>query len=164
MKPSMAIKPLVFAIAAVMAVAVQAGQNDRRNDHHNGHHNNGHHNPPPTKIPVYATANAWDTQTSTRNRISNQGTINEAEMSDSGTGSSGNVGINVAAGNGNQQDNAAAIANAGSDSSLDNSFVFGMASATADVVQTSRNNRVDNYSTQSSAVMSGSAKIGRAHV
>ncbi|HBK48464.1 MAG TPA: heme utilization protein, partial [Pseudomonas sp.] len=43
MKPSMAIKPLVFAIAAVMAVAVQAGQNDRRNDHHNGHHNNGHH-------------------------------------------------------------------------------------------------------------------------
>ena len=157
MKPSMAIKPLVFAIAAVMAVAVQAGQNDRRNDHHNGHHNNGHHTPPPTKIPVYATANAWDTQTSTDNRISNQGTINEAEMNQSGEGSSGNVGINVAAGNGNQQDNAAAIANAGSESSLDNSFVFGMASATADVVQTSDNNRVDNYSTQSSAVMSGSA-------
>ncbi|MFJ4255854.1 heme utilization protein [Pseudomonas monteilii] len=157
MKPSMAIKPLVFAIAAVMAVAVQAGQNDRRNDHHNGHHNNGHHTPPPTKIPVYATANAWDTQTSTDNRISNEGTINEAEMNQSGEGSSGNVGINVAAGNGNQQDNAAAIANAGSESSLDNSFVFGMASATADVVQTSDNNRVDNYSTQSSAVMSGSA-------
>lgn len=157
MKPSMAIKPLVFAIAAVMAVAVQAGQNDRRNDHHNGHHNNGQHTPPPTKIPVYATANAWDTQTSTDNRISNQGTINEAEMNQSGEGSSGNVGINVAAGNGNQQDNAAAIANAGSESSLDNSFVFGMASATADVVQSSDNNRVDNYSTQSSAVMSGSA-------
>jgi hypothetical protein len=72
MKPSMAIKPLVFAIAAVMAVAVQAGQNDRRNDHHNGHHNNGQHTPPPTKIPVYATANAWDTQTSTDNRITNK--------------------------------------------------------------------------------------------
>ena len=156
MKPSMAIKPLVFAIAAVMAVAVQAGQNDRRGDYHNGN-NNGQHTPPATKIPVYATANAWDTQTSTNNRITNQGTINEAEMSDSGTGSSGNVGINVAAGNGNQQDNAAAIANAGSESSLDNSFVFGMANATADVVQTSRSNRVDNYSTQSSALMSGSA-------
>lgn len=78
-------------------------------------------------------------------------------MSDSGQGSSGNVGVNVAAGNGNQQDNAAAIANAGADSSLDNSFVFGMADATADVQQTSRNNRVDNWSTQSSAVMSGSA-------
>jgi hypothetical protein len=59
-------------------------------------------------------------------------------MSESGTGSSGNVGINVAAGNGNQQDNAAAIANAGSESSLDNSFVFGMANATADVEQTSK--------------------------
>ncbi|MNG94317.1 hypothetical protein D3C79_533240 [compost metagenome] len=158
MKPSMAIKPLVFAIAAVMAVAVQAEQSDRRgNDHHNGHHNNGHHTPPPTKIPVYATANAWDNQSSTDNRISNQGTINEAEMNNSAAGASGNVGVNVAAGNGNQQDNAAAIANAASDSSLDNSFVFGTAEATADVRQFSDNNRVDNYSTQSSAIMSGSA-------
>jgi len=158
MKPSMAIKPLVFAIAAIMAVAVQAGQNDRRNDHHNGHHhNNGHHKPPPTKIPVYATANAWDNQSSTDNTITNQGTINEAEMNQSAVGASGNVGVNVAAGNGNQQDNAAAIANAASDSSLDNSFVFGTAEATADVRQYSNGNRVDNWSTQSSAIMSGSA-------
>lgn len=110
MKPSMAIKPLVFAIAAIMAVAVQAGQNDRRNDHHNGHHhNNGHHTPPPTKIPVYATANARDSQSSTDNTITNQGTINEAEMNQSAVGASGNVGVNVAAGNGNQQDNAAPL-------------------------------------------------------
>lgn len=67
MKPSMALKPLVFAIAAVMAVAVQA--NDwRDNDHHHGHKP-----PPPTKIPVYATANAWDNQSSTGNRIRNEG-------------------------------------------------------------------------------------------
>ena len=158
MKPSMAIKPLVFAIAAVMAVAVQAGQNDRRDDHHNGHHhNNGHHTPPPTKIPVYATANAWDSQSSTDNTITNQGTINEAEMNQSAVGASGNVGVNVAAGNGNQQVNAAAIANAASDSSQDNSFVFGTAEATADVRQYSNGNRVDNWSTQSSAIMSGSA-------
>jgi len=156
MKPSMAIKPLVFAIAAVMAVAVQADQNDRRGGHHNGHHNNGQHTPPPTRIPVYATANAIDSQRSTGNTVTNQGTINEAEMSSSATGASGNVGVNVAAGNGNQQDNAAAIANAASDSSLDNSFVFGTAEATADVRQFSNNNRVDNWSTQSSAVMSGS--------
>ena len=157
MKPSMAIKPLVFAIAAVMAVAVQADQNDRRGGHHNGHHNNGHYTPPPTKIPVYATANAMDSQRSTGNTITNQGTINEAEMSSSATGASGNVGVNVAAGNGNQQDNAAAIANASSESSLDNSFVFGTAEATADVRQFSNNNRVDNWSTQNSAVMTGSA-------
>ncbi|MET0847671.1 MAG: heme utilization protein [Pseudomonas sp.] len=163
MKPSMALKPLVFAIAAVMAVAVQAGQRD---DHHNGghhnggHHNGGHHTPPPTKIPVYATANAWDNQSSTGNRIRNEGTVNEAEMTSSATGTSGNVGVNVAAGNGNQQDNAAAIANAASDSSLDNSFVFGTASATASVRQYSNNNRVDNYGSTSSAVMSGSGNSG----
>jgi len=157
MKPSMAIKPLVFAIAAVMAVAVQAEQNDRSGGHHNGHHNNGQHTPPPTRIPVFATANAIDSQRSTGNTITNQGTVNEAEMSSSATGASGNVGVNVAAGNGNQQDNAAAIANASSESSLDNSFVFGTAEATADVRQFSNNNRVDNWSTQNSAVMTGSA-------
>ena len=159
MKPSMALKPLVFAIAAVMAVAVQA--NDRRdNDHHHGHHNNGHHTPPPTKIPVYATANAWDNQSSTDNRIRNEGTINEAEMNSSATGASGNVGVNVAAGSGNQQDNASAIANAASNSSQDNSFVFGTAEATADVTQYSDNNRVNNFGSTASAVMGGSGNGG----
>ena len=43
MKPSMALKPLVFAIAALMAVAVQAGNDRRNDDHHHGHNNNGHH-------------------------------------------------------------------------------------------------------------------------
>lgn len=152
MKPSMALKPLVFAIAAVMAVAVQA--NDR-NDHH--HHNGGNQTPPPKMIPISATANATDKQSSTGNRIYNQGTQNKAEMSSSGTGASGNVGVNVAAGSGNQQDNAAAIANAASDNaSIDNSFVFGTANATSKVTQYSNNNRVENYSTTNSAVMSGS--------
>ena len=135
MKPSMALKPLVFAIAALMAVAVQAGNDRRNDDHHHGHNNNGHHTPPPTKIPVYATANANDKQSSTGNRILNQGTVNNAEMSGSATGASGNVGVNVAAGAGNQQDNAAAIANAGATSALDNSFVFGVATSTATVKQ-----------------------------
>ncbi|MCO8314246.1 heme utilization protein [Pseudomonas mandelii] len=148
MKPSMALKPLVFAIAAVMAVAVQAGQNDR------------HRPPPPTKIPVYATADAWDNQSSTDNSIRNEGTINEAEMNSSATGASGNVGVNVAAGSGNQQDNASAIANAASNSSLDNSFVFGTATATADVTQYSNNNTVNNFGSTASAVMNGSGNGG----
>jgi hypothetical protein len=155
MKPSMALKPLVFAIAAVMAVAVQAGQNDWRDGHHNDHHT-----PPPTKIPIYATANAWDNQSSTGNRIHNEGTVNEAEMNSSATGASGNVGVNVAAGNGNQQDNASAIANAASNSSLDNSFVFGTATATADVTQYSNNNKVNNFGSTASAVMGGSGNGG----
>ena len=109
---------------------------------------------------MYATANAWDKQSSTNNRINNEGTVNEAEMSSSASGTSGNVGVNVAAGAGNQQDNAAAIANAGADSSLDNSFVFGSASATADVRQYSNNNKVNNYGTTNSGIMSGSGNNG----
>ncbi|MGH8439825.1 MAG: heme utilization protein [Pseudomonas sp.] len=157
MKPSMAIKPLVIAIAAVMAVAVQAEQDERRG---HGHHH-GHHNPPPKAFYVDATANAYDKQRNYDNKIVNNGTINEAEMSDSASGSSGNVGVNVAAGAGNQQDNAAAIANAGSDSSaVDNSFVFGTSEATARVTQYSNNNKVYNHGATNSAVMSGSGSEG----
>ncbi|EJN25020.1 hypothetical protein PMI35_04150 [Pseudomonas sp. GM78] len=154
MKPSMALKPLVFAIAAVMAVAVQAGQNDRRGNHHNG----GHHTPPAKMIPISATANAHDRQSSTNNRIWNEGVENSAEMSSSAQGASGNVGVNVAAGNGNQQDNAAAIANAASDNAaIDNSFVFGSATANAEVRQTSNRNYVNNFGVTNTATMSGSA-------
>ena len=92
MKPSMALKPLVFAIAAVMAVAVQAGQNDRRGNHH-GHHNGGQQQTPPARmVPINATANATDRQNSTGNSIWNEGTENSAEMSSSAAGASGNVG------------------------------------------------------------------------
>ena len=156
MKPSMALKPLVFAIAAVMAVAVQAGQNDRRGNHHN---NGGQQQTPPARmVPISATANATDRQSSTGNRIWNEGVENSAEMSSSAAGASGNVGVNVAAGSGNQQDNAAAIANAASDNAaIDNSFVFGTATATANVTQISNNNRVSNFGVTNSAVMSGSA-------
>ena len=41
MKPTMALKPLVFALAAVMAMAAQAGGNDHGNGHGNGHGNHG---------------------------------------------------------------------------------------------------------------------------
>jgi hypothetical protein len=159
MKPSMAIKPLVFAIAAVMAVAVQAGQNDRRG---NGHHHGGNnHTPPPKMVPINATAEAYDRQSSTNNRILNEGTINAAEMNESASGTSGNVGVNVAAGSGNQQDNAAAIANAASDASaIDNSFVFGNSEATANVRQYSNNNKVYNFGSTNSAVMNASGSEG----
>lgn len=43
MKPTMALKPLVFALAAVMAMAAQAGGQGNGNGHGNGHddHNQG---------------------------------------------------------------------------------------------------------------------------
>ena len=148
MKPSMAIKPLVFAIAAIMAVAAQAGQNDRRDRNHG-----------PTVVQTSAAATAVDTQNSTGNRILNEGTVNRAEISSSASGASGNVGINVASGSGNQQDNAAAIANSNA-AGIDNAFVFGAATATAYVKQYSNDNKVNNYNTTSSAVMSGSGNGG----
>ncbi|RON09996.1 heme utilization protein [Pseudomonas brassicacearum] len=147
MKPTMAIKPLVFAIAAVMAIAAQAGQGG--DEHHHRHHVN-----PKDTTNAGATANATDKQTSTNNYISNEGTKNTANMTNSATGASGNVGVNVAAGDGNQQDNAAAIA------SGDGSFVFGSVVATAKVTQTQNNNEVYNQSTTNSANMSGSANGG----
>jgi hypothetical protein len=111
-------------------------------------------------ISISATANAYDRQRSTGNRILNEGTRNDAKMSSSASGTSGNVGVNIAAGAGNQQDNAAAIANAASESSLDNSFVFGTATATAQVTQYSNNNKVNNYGSTNSAVMSASGSGG----
>ena len=78
-------------------------------------------------------------------------------MSNSVTGNSGNVGVNVAAGDGNQQDNAAAIANAGGNSSAeDNSFVFGDANSSAQVTQNSNRNHVTNWSSTAAAVVNGS--------
>ena len=115
------------------------------------------HTPPPTRIHTDATANAHDRQTSTGNRIYNEGTENSAEMSSSASGASGNVGVNVAAGAGNQQDNAAAIANAGSTSSLDNSFVFGNADASARRHAIQQQQQGLELRHQNSAVMSGSA-------
>ncbi|MDD2058252.1 heme utilization protein [Pseudomonas putida] len=110
---------------------------------------------------VTANAGAYDEQNSEDNRITNEGTINGAAMTDSATGTSGNVGVNVAAGAGNQQDNAAAIANAGSSvAEIDNTFVFGTANATASVSQYSDNNKVNNYGSTNSALMSGSGSGG----
>jgi hypothetical protein len=42
----MALKPLVFAVTAVMAVAVYAGNNENGNGHHHHHgHGYGNHDP-----------------------------------------------------------------------------------------------------------------------
>ena len=115
MKTTMALKPLVFALAAVMAMAAQAGGNDHGN-------NGGHgHNPPPPKGPTLeellqigagAGAAVLDVQNNADNTVLNQGTQNNAGISGSLNGANGNVGANNVAGDGNQQDNAAALATA----------------------------------------------------
>jgi hypothetical protein len=162
MKSAMALKPLVFALAAVMAMAAQAGGNDHGN-------NGGHgHQPPPPKGPTLeellqigagAGAAVIDTQYSGGNIVGNQGTKNDAHIDSSGNGSNGNIGMNNAGGDGNQQDNAAALATA------DESFIFGSAVAATSATQTNAGNSVANYSSTASASLNnvgnnGSGNLG----
>lgn len=162
MKPTMAIKPLVFALTAIMAVAAQAGIESNKNWHPDHHHNHKHDKD--TAKPVNATATATDYQSSTDNVIFNQATKNTADMTGSANGSKGNLGANVAAGDGNQQDNAVALATAASTAAADEKFIFGTASATTYVNQYSDYNTVYNYSTQNKATLSGSANNGSGNI
>lgn len=149
MKPTMALKPLVFALAAVMAVAAQAGERPH------GGHNGGHDNDPSPLLALLINAGAGatviDTQGSGGNGVLNQNTRNNATMDNSANGSQGNLGANVAAGDGNQQDNVAAIATA------DERFIFGSAVAVSSATQTNTGNIVNNFSTQNNANLTNSA-------
>lgn len=95
MKPTMALKPLVFALAAVMAMAAQANDND----HGHGHHHHGPKGPTweqQLSIDSAASAYVGDTQDSSGNSVLNQGTNNTAGADNSLNGSNGNMGANVA--------------------------------------------------------------------
>lgn len=153
MKPTMALKPLVFALAAVMAVAAQA--DGRGNGGHNGGgHGNNNNDPSPLLallINAGAAATVIDTQANGGNAVLNENTRNNATMDNSANGSQGNLGANVAAGDGNQQDNVAAIATA------DERFIFGSAVAVSSATQTNGTNTVSNFSTQNNANLTNSA-------
>jgi hypothetical protein len=163
MKPTMALKPLVFALAAVMAIAAQAGGRD--DDHGNGH-GNGHGNNQPKgptleqllQITAGAGAAVLDEQESDGNVVKNQGTLNNANASDSLNNSNGNMGANVAAGDGNQQDNAAALATA------DESFIFGNAVAASSATQVNNNNYVKNSSTFNNANLNNAGNNGSGNI
>ncbi|MFW3894613.1 heme utilization protein [Pseudomonas bharatica] len=154
MKPTMALKPLVFALAAVMAVAAQAGGNNEHGGH-NGGHNGGHDGNTSYLLSLLVNAGSAatviDTQTNAANWVNNQATRNDAKMDNSANGSQGNLGANTAAGDGNQQDNVAAIATA------DESFVFGSAMAVSSATQNNIGNGVANFSTKNTASLNSSA-------
>ena len=157
MKPTMALKPLVFAVAAIMAVAVQA--DNRNNNGHNNGHNHGHEQHQPQtpydpykdpRIPAGSSATVQDTQESSENTVVNMGTKNTATVDSSLGTASGNVGVNVAAGDMNQQANAAALATA------DEHFIFGSAYASTDVTQNNTGNQAWNFSTTNKASLNNS--------
>ena len=138
MKTTTALKPLAFALAAIMAMAAQA--------------NPPKHDPKPTPANTDgASAAVIDTQYSHHNAVLNQGTKNNASMNHSVNDNKGNVGVNNASGDGNQQDNSAAIATA------DEHFIFGSAAAATNVTQNNSNNTVANYSTKNNASLDNSA-------
>ncbi|UMZ09212.1 heme utilization protein [Pseudomonas sp. MPFS] len=157
MKPTMALKPLVFALAAIMAMAAQAGGNN--NHGHGGHHGNqGPDLNTLLQITAGAGAAVTDVQESDTNVVKNQGTNNNAKIESSLNGSNGNMGANAAAGDGNQQDNAAALATA------DERFIFGSAIAVSSATQVNNNNYVKNSSTQNNAVLNNSGNNGSGNI
>ncbi|MBV4484891.1 heme utilization protein [Pseudomonas sp. SWRI153] len=159
MKPTMALKPLVFALAAVMAMAAQADGRGGNNGHGNGH---GQPRGPSLEQLLQITAGAGaavlDAQDSDGNVVKNQGTLNNANASDSLNSSNGNMGANVAAGDGNQQDNAAALATA------DESFIFGNAVAASSATQVNNNNYVKNSSTFNNATLNNAGNNGSGNI
>ncbi|MBL4835878.1 MAG: hypothetical protein JKY26_18155 [Pseudomonas sp.] len=131
MKTQRLLTPIAFALATALSAGAYAAS------------------------PANSVATINDTQTSSDNGVLNQATDNDAAVSGSLGGASGNVGVNVAAGGNNQQANAAAI------STADALFVLGTsvggADATINVTQVSKRNGVTNYSTPNNASLSGSA-------
>ncbi|MBY1013850.1 hypothetical protein ILR34_26060 [Pseudomonas aeruginosa] len=152
MKATMVLTPLALAMAAVLSVSAYAGNEGG----HGGWHppKPPHHNPKPD-IPASkkggASAVVMDAQLNYNNKVSNFGTVNNASVNGSIKDASGNVGVNVAAGDNNQQANAAALASA------DTSFVFGTATASTSVLQSGYGNTLNNYSNPNTASLSNSA-------
>jgi hypothetical protein len=126
MKPQMALKPLVFALAALMAAAAQAGS--------------WHPAPQPTGT---IAAVVTDVQNSAGNKFDDTKTENNASADNAVNGNSGNAGVNVQAGSANQADNSAAISSAKGDAAT----VFGV----VDVNQNSVLNTYVNKGTQNNA-------------
>ncbi|KAA8698300.1 hypothetical protein GIW54_21255 [Pseudomonas proteolytica] len=142
MKPTMALKPLVFALAALMAVAAQASPAEKWK---------------PTPVPTGTVAAVvTDTQVSKDNKFDDTKTLNNAGANGSLSSSKGNLGANIAAGGGNQQDNAAAITSSADDAAS----VF----AAADIYQESKDNKFINKGTQNNASLVNSANNSSGNV
>ncbi|MPQ68177.1 MULTISPECIES: heme utilization protein [Pseudomonas] len=153
MKPTMALKPLVFALAAIMAMAAQAGGDEGHGRRHHDH-DKGPDLATLLQITAGATASVNDTQDSHGNSVVNQGTQNNGSINGSLNSASGNMGANAAAGDGNQQLNEAALATA------DESFIFGSAVSSTTLTQTNHNNTVLNQSTQNNGSLNNSGNNG----
>lgn len=130
MKTTMALKPLAFALAALMAVAAQAGQ--------------PHHPQPAPTTSASATSN--DGQSNHGNVVINDKTKNNASANDSYDHDSGVTNGNVLSGANNQGKNDVVVQNADAD------FVF----ATVNSAQSNTGNFVLNSGTKNNASLNDS--------
>lgn len=127
----------IVAFAASPAFASGGGNND--NDHHQQ----------PTSS---ATAVVVDGQVSAQNTVSNYLSTNDSSLSGNALNSAaGNIGVNVATGDNNQQANAAAI------SAADASLVFGSTDALVGAYQQASQNTTTNNGQTNRAGISGDA-------
>lgn len=143
MKTTSKLAPLAFAIAATLSFGAMAG---------GGHGpGNGNGNEPEGE-PSNSAASILDVQVSLGNSVVNDGTENNANVDNALHSSSGNAGVNVAAGDTNQQANAAAI------STADASFVFGnTATSTIAIGQVNGGNALSNLDVTNNANVQNSA-------
>ncbi len=103
-------------------------------------------------INASAGASANDRQVIQSNGVSNKKLTNNASVGDNvGNGASGNIGMNVAAGDTNVQDNAAALA------AVDAGFVFGESTASVNVHQANMGNVTMNSGVMNNASIGQSA-------
>ena len=130
MKTTMALKPLAFALAALMAVAAQAGQPN-------------HH---PQPAPTTAAATTQDGQSNHGNVVLNDKTKNNASANDSYNNISGVANGNVLSGDNNQGKNDVAIVSGDAD------FVF----ASTGTAQSNTGNLVVNSGTKNNASLNDS--------
>ncbi|MGV8842639.1 MAG: hypothetical protein ACOH2I_05205 [Pseudomonas sp.] len=135
MKAQHMLKPLAFTLAAILSTGAFAGGRD-------------HHSPAPVSA---ATAEITDKQDIKNSTVTNISTENSAFAEDSVNGASGNIGVNIVAGDNNQQANAAALATA------DAAFMQGAAIASASIKQESSENTLNNYGTSNDSVLYKSA-------
>lgn len=109
------------------------------------------------EVDANAMAIVDDKQINTYNGVLNQHHDNDADVGDDAlSNASGNIGVNVSAGDNNMQDNAAAIAQ------TDASFVFGSADAEIFVTQGVAGNSTYNDGNVNSASLSGNALMNAA--
>lgn len=145
MKTTSKLAPLAFAIAATLSFGAMAGGGG-------GNHNGPGNGNQPEVEPSLSAASILDVQVSLGNRVDNDGTENNALVQDALHNSSGNAGVNVAAGDTNQQANAAAI------STADAEFVFGnTATSTIAIGQVNAGNTLANLDVTNNAKVNNTA-------